>query len=178
MAEIHFFRQKHQISHPQTFESGHFFQCILYDCFWCTRSNLPTWWCFQETWQIGPGTWYRIGSKPSHGRRELRSQEGGKREPFQSIQVALECRSHFDKNCGGLFFILLSRRWDDKQFCCWNDFNGRWWGGSPIRGRLSDYHKLFFSSSTTALNSVGLLMDDDTTRFSLNGSQQVMMGRS
>ena len=29
-----------------------------------------------------------------------------------------------------------------------------------------------------ALNSVGLLMDDDTTRFSLNGSQQVMMGRS
>ena len=27
----------------------------------------------------------------------------------------------------------------------------------------------------TTLNSVGLLMDDDTTRFSLNGSQQVMM---
>ena len=176
MAEIHFFRQKHQISHPQTFESGHFFQCILYDCFWCTRSNLPTWWCFQETWQIGPGTWYRIGSKPSHGRRELRSQEGGERtisinSSRSWMQVAFRQKLWWPP-------LYTSRRWDDKQFCCWNDFNGRWWGGSPIRGRLSDYHKLFFSSSTTALNSVGLLMDDDTTRFSLNGSQQVMMGRS
>ena len=63
-----------------------------------------------------------------------------------------------------------------------------WQIGSSLLALLWDAHLLWWwlklvpnrhmaeeMGWVTTLNSVGLLMDDDTTRFSLNGSQQVMM---